>query len=142
VGATASCPLGIESLAADYCRKGQVDYIRVLYSRLCQGMTIAQTAESLKISPTAVDHYFRHARDKLAESLGTLVRRHVQCYCSSNDSRQEFTAEWQRLGGYLVDHGGLEEAVRRACELRDPVQAKTQKEVGVAQAVTRLTSVI
>ena len=132
----------VESLAADYCRKGQVDYVRVLYGRLCQGMTIAKAAEALKISPAAVDHYFRHARERLSEKLEQLVRRQVQCYCPAEEAQQEFAAEWQRLGQYLAEHGGIEEAVRRAYDLLNPVQAKQRGEVGLTKAVTRLTSVI
>ena len=132
----------VESLAADYCRNGQVDYVRVLYGRLCQAMTIAKTAEALKISPAAVDHYFRHAKERLAEKLEQLVRRQLLCYCPADEAQQEFAAEWQRLGQYLAEHGGIEEAVRRAYALLNPVQAKKRREVGLTKAVTRLTSVI
>lgn len=133
----------VESLAADYCRKGRVDYLRVLYGRLCQGLSIAEAAKTLKISPAAVDHYFRHAKKQLAEKLEQLVRRQVQSYCPAEEAEQEFVAEWQRLGQYLAEHGGLEEAVRQAYDLFDPVQAKKhKKEAGLIKAATRLTSII
>jgi RNA polymerase sigma factor (sigma-70 family) len=132
----------VESLAADYCRNGQVDYVRVLYGRLCQGMTIAETAEALKISPAAVDHYFRHARERLAEKLEQLVLRQLQSYCPAEETQQEFATEWQRLGQYLSEQGGLDEAVRRAYDLLNPVQAKRHRKDGLTKAVTRLTSVI
>ena len=132
----------VEFLAAEYCRKGQVDYVRVLYGRICQGMTIAKAAEALRISPSAVDHYFRNARERLAEKLGQLVRRQLQCYCPADEAGQEFATEWQRLGQYLAEHGGIEEAVRQAYDLLDPVQARKQRAVGLTKAVTRMTSVI
>ena len=133
----------VESLAADYCRKGRVDYLRVLYGRLCQGLSIAETAKTLKISPAAVDHYFRHAKKQLAEKLEQLVHRQVQSYCPAEEAEQEFVAEWQRLGQYLSEHGGLEEAVRQAYDLFDPVQAeKHKKRAGLTKAANRLTSII
>jgi RNA polymerase sigma factor (sigma-70 family) len=132
----------VESLASDYCRKGQGDYVRVLYGRLCQGMTIAQAAEALKISPTAVDHYFRHAKERLSENLKQLTRRQVLCYSPAEESEEEFAIEWQRLGHYLAENGGLDEAVRRAYDLFNPVQAKSYKEIGLKNALTRLTTII
>jgi RNA polymerase sigma factor (sigma-70 family) len=132
----------VKSLAAGYCRKGQVDYVRVLYGRLCQGMTIAQVAESLGISNAMVDHYFRDAKQRLGEILEQLARRQSSSYCSPNEAEQEFVTEWQRLGQYLAEHGGIEEAVRQAYALVDPVQAEKQKDASLAKAVTRLTTVI
>ena len=132
----------VESTAAEYCCKGQGDYVRVLYGRLCRGMTIAKTAEALEITPANVDHYLRHARGRLAEELEELIRRHVHRYCPPEEVDEEFAAEWQQLGLYLAEHGGLEEAVRRAYDLLDPVQGKKSKDSTLTKAVTRLTSII
>jgi RNA polymerase sigma factor (sigma-70 family) len=132
----------VESMAGDYCRNGQADYVRVLYGRLCQGMTIAKAAEALELSPAVVDHYFRHARERLAEKLEQLIRRQVLGYCPAEEAEEEFAAEWQRLGQYLTDHGGLDAAVRAAYGLLDPVQARRQHTVGFTKATARLTSVI
>jgi RNA polymerase sigma factor (sigma-70 family) len=132
----------VESLAADYCRNGQVDYVRVFYGRLCRGMTIAKTAEALKISPAAVDHYFRHARERLTEKLKQLVRRQLQGYCPVDEADEEFAAEWRRLGQYLAEHGGIEATVRRAYDLLDPVQSKQIRDIGLTRGAARLTSVI
>ena len=132
----------VESLAAHYCRQGQGDYVRVLYGRLCQGMTIAQTAEVLHLSPAVVDHYFRHARQRLAEELEHLARRQIHGHCAAEEAEQEFAAEWQGLGQYLAAHGGIEEAVRRSYELLDPVQAKKQQAAALGRATARLTSII
>jgi hypothetical protein len=132
----------VESMAGDYCRNGQADYVRVLYGRLCQGMTIAKAAEALQLSPAVVDHYFRHAREQLSEKLKQRIRRQVQGYCPAEEAEQEFAAEWQRLGQYLADHGGLDEAVRQAYHLLDPVQARQQRAAGFTKATVRLTSII
>lgn len=132
----------VESMAADYCRKGQVDYVRVLYGRICQGMTIAETAKALNLSPAAVDHYFRHAKERLAEKLEQVTRRQIECYCPAEDHQAEFATEWQRLGRHLGEHGGIEEAVRRVYDFWNPAEAKKHRESGLSRAVTRITSVI
>ncbi len=132
----------VETLTAEYCRAGQVDYVRVLYGRLCQGLTIAQTAEALNISPSAVDHFFRHAKQRLGETLEALVRGQVQNYARPEEADEEFTLEWRRLGGYLSQHGGLEQTMRQAYDCLDPVQAKKNRGAGLARTVTRLTSII
>ena len=116
----------LESVAAAYYREAKGDYVRVLYSRLCQGVSIAAMAAELDITPSSVNNYFRHARQRLADTLETLVRRQVQRYSAPEASEREFQDEWQKLGSYLTEHGGLEDAVRRAYEIMDPVA--TQKE--------------
>lgn len=130
----------VESLAADYYRESRGDYVRVLYGRLCQGLTIAKVADALKITPANADHYYRHARDRLADTLEKVVRRQVARYCPAEEVEGEFSLEWQQLGDHLGQHGGLDKAVRRAYELLDPVEASKSKEAGMTRAITRLTS--
>ena len=74
--------------------------------------------------------------------LEEMVRLQVQRYCPSEEAEQEFTLEWGSLGDYLSEHGGLEEAVRRAYELFDPTAAKKHRRGGMTGALTRLTSII
>jgi RNA polymerase sigma factor (sigma-70 family) len=132
----------VESLVAEYYRKGKGDYVRVMYSRLCEGMSVVDVAESLRVKPTDVVNYFRHARQRLSKTLEQLLRDQVGRYCRSTEAEEEFALEWQHLGEHLSESGGLEAAVRRAYELLDPVQAKKRRETGLSQAVTRLTSII
>ena len=132
----------VESLAAEYYRKNQGDYIRVLYGRLCEQLTIAEVAEALEIKPSAVDYYFRHSRQRLQEKLREVIRPQVQRYCTPAEAEQEFTLEWEQLGRYLTQYGGLEEAVRRTYDTLDPVQAKSRRHAGLTKAVTRLTSIM
>ena len=132
----------VESLATEYYRKNQGDYVRTLYGRLCEGLTIAEVAEALETKPSSVDYYFRHARQRLSEELEERVRSHVRRYCLPEEADQETAAQWRQLGHYLEEHGGLDEAVRRAYGLLDPVQSKTRRESGLAKAATRLTSIM
>lgn len=132
----------VESLAAEYYAKNKGDYIRVLYGRLCQRLTIAEVAEALDITPSTVDRHFRHARSRLSEKLEECVRRHVRHYCPAAEAESELALEWQQLGQYLADHGGLDEAVRRAYDLLDPVRAAKRRGDGLTRAMTQLTSLM
>ncbi len=128
----------LESVAAAYYREGKGDYVRVLYSRLCQNASIAVMAQELDITPSSVNNYFRHARQRLAETLESLVRRQVERYSAPEASEQEFQDEWQRLGAYLTEHGGLEEAIRRGYELLDPVASQKNQRAGLQAATQRM----
>ncbi len=130
----------VESLAAEYYRQSKDDYFRVLYGRLCQQMTMAAVAEALEIKLSAVDNYYRAARRRLGEKLQELLRRQIQAYYGPEEAQQEFAIEWQLLGDYLTRHGGIEEAVRRAYELLDPVETKKRPGKALAKTITQITS--
>jgi len=132
----------VEAIAADYCRESKDDYVRVLYGRLCERLTIAEVADALTLKPATVVNYFRHARQRLAEKLEQMVRMQIHRYCLSEEAESEFGLEWQQLGEYLAEHGGLEEAVRNAYELLDPVRVTKHQKAGLSKAATRLTATI
>lgn len=132
----------VESLAAEYYRSNQGDYVRVLYGRLCEGLTIAEVAEALEIKPSTVDYCFRQARQRLSEKLEMVVRPQVERYCPPEEAEQEFALEWDLLGRFLAEHGGLEEAVRRAYETLDPVRAGQHRAAGLTEALSRFTAIL
>ena len=132
----------VESVAAAYYREAKGDYVRVLYSRLCQNVSIADMAGELDTTPSSINNYFRHARQRLAETLEALLRRQVQRYSTPEVSGQESQDEWQRLGNYLAEHGGLEEAIRRAYEVMDPLAARKNQQAGLLAAEERITSAV
>jgi RNA polymerase sigma factor (sigma-70 family) len=131
----------VEAAAAEYYRQGKGDYVRVLYGRLCRRLSIAELAEALELKPAAVDNYYRHARQRLAEKLEERLRRQLQRYCPAGELDEELALEWGQLGMYLAEQGGLEEAVRRAYELLDPVQLKEGRQARLAKSVARLTAI-
>ena len=126
----------LERLAADYHRRDQGDYLRVFYARLCQRLSLAEVSEALGISHSAVDNHYRHARKRFARMLEQTVRRQVANYTPPEQVDEEFAHEWQQLGAFLNDHGGLEKAVRRAFELIDPASSFHAR--GFARAAERL----
>jgi DNA-directed RNA polymerase specialized sigma24 family protein len=128
----------VESLAAEYYGQGKGDYVRVLYGRLCRQWTIAQTAETLEVSPSDVNNYFRHVKTRLGRTLEEMLRTQVARYCTPEDVQQQFALEWANLGSYLGEHGGLEEAVKRAYELLDPDLARQNQQAAMTVAATRL----
>ncbi|MGA2255069.1 MAG: sigma-70 family RNA polymerase sigma factor [Thermoguttaceae bacterium] len=132
----------LESVAAAYYQEARGDYVRVLYSRLCQGVSVAVMAGELATTPSSVNNYFRHARQRLADTLETLVRRQVQRYSTPEAAEQEFQDEWQRLGRFLTERGGLEEAIRRAYELLDPISTQKNQQAGLQAATKRITLAI
>jgi RNA polymerase sigma factor (sigma-70 family) len=123
----------VKSLAAEYGRQGKGDYLRVLYGRICEELTIAACAEALDLKPAAVDNYYRHARDRLSEKLRELVAQQVSRYATADEFDQELELEWKRLGQYLSDHGGLEQAVRRAHGEIDCARLSAGRETAIAR---------
>jgi hypothetical protein len=130
----------VESLAVEYCGKGQADRIRVLYGRLCEGLTIAKTAEALKLKPTTVDFYYRDARDRLSDTLRRLLEEHVRRYVPPDDAEAECALEWEALGTYLAGHGGLEEAVRQTYAVLDAGRTPMDERPKMGETLARLTA--
>lgn len=106
----------VEGLLDGYHSEGRGDYFRVFYGRVCEGMPVKEVAELLNLKVTDVDNFYRHARNRLETRLKELVRWHVTRYTANNVIEEEFHAEWQRLGEFLTQHGGLESALRRSYE--------------------------
>lgn len=129
----------VESLRASYHETGKGNYFRILYGRLCDGMTMAEVAQALRLTHRQVENSFGHARKSLAQGLEDLVRDHVRRYCPPEQVDEEFAAEWGRLGEYLKEHGGLEDAVRRAHEGAYPTAQKDSKIRAMNTTLMRLS---
>ncbi|HEX3600148.1 MAG TPA: sigma-70 family RNA polymerase sigma factor [Lacipirellulaceae bacterium] len=128
----------LHELATDYHREGKGDYFRVLYGRLCEQMSIAEVAEALGISSSAVDNYYRHVRQRLSQKLESAVRSHVIRYTPAEEAEAEFATEWGRFGTYLKDHGGLDEAVRQAHALMENSGLQKTRNVRIRQTLSRI----
>lgn len=104
----------VDELMNEYFARGRGDYFRVLYGRICEGMSNREVAEGLGIPVTDVENRYRHARDRLRALLETRVRTLTARYAATEDGPTEFEGEWRQLGEWLATHGGLEQAVRIA----------------------------
>jgi RNA polymerase sigma factor (sigma-70 family) len=132
----------MDSLAAEYHAAGKGDCVRVLYGRICRQRTVAEVAESLGISPRTADNYFRDARERLQLLLEEMLRTQLRRYCAPEDERDEFAREWQELGQFLVDQGGLDAAIQRACELLDPAKTMHRGSAAYHHAKQRISSLL
>jgi RNA polymerase sigma factor (sigma-70 family) len=104
----------VQGVMGDYHREGKGDYFRVLYGRICEQLPVKEIAEQLGLKTTDVENYFRHARKRLSDRIELLVRKDAAYYTPLTELDAEFHHEWKRLGEYFLQHGGLEEAVRKA----------------------------
>lgn len=130
----------VESLAAEYYRANRGDYVRVLYGRLCERLSIAEVAKLLELNCTDVVNYYRHASQRLAGKLEERLRRQILRYAEPDQAEAEFSHEWGQLQEHLSQSGGLEKAVQRAYDLLDPVRLAEHRGPRLTQAIDRLTS--
>lgn len=110
----------VAALLEHYHREGKGDHFRVLYGRLCDGMSLPEIARALSIELTKAENAYKQARQRLTAQLEELVRAHVGRYCPEEEAAAEFTGEWGQLAEHLRKHGELEAAVRRAFESGSP----------------------
>ena len=72
----------VESLVSEYHRTGKGDYFRVLYGRVCEGLSMPQISEALGLATTSAENYYKAARKRLTAKLQEIVRHHVERYCA------------------------------------------------------------
>ncbi|MGQ9575187.1 MAG: RNA polymerase sigma factor [Thermoguttaceae bacterium] len=132
----------VDLLGAELLREGKGDYLRVLYGRICQGLTTAEIAGALELRPGTVARYFRRATRRLGAKLQQALRFQMERYSEDGRCEDEFTGEWQRLGCYLTHYGGLEEAVRRSYGLWDPVRTAPREGERLAEAIEKISTLV
>jgi hypothetical protein len=62
----------------------------------------------------------------------------VYRYTPAEDAEAEFGAEWGRLGTYLKDHGGLDDAVRQIHALVETSDLQKTKITRIRQTLSRI----
>lgn len=132
----------VEAILAHYHRSGKGDYFRVLYGKLCEGMTAQEIATALNLRITAVENYYKNACLRLTTELEIQVRQHVVRYSLGENVEGEFRTEWGQLGAYLQDHGGLENVVRRAYEDHELTESRQQLDASRTAAIQRCTELL
>lgn len=104
----------VERLLSECHAQAKGDYFRVLYGRICEEMSMPEIASLLGLKLTSAENFYKAARKRLAAILQEQVQDHVSRYAPAGDAPHESSQEWQALGDYLTEHGGLEDAVRKA----------------------------
>ena len=132
-----SCAL--RELHTELLQSGRVDQFRVLFGRVCEGMTTAEVAECLGLPVTTVENHFKRTKQRLTDQLEQATRRHVTRYCPADDVDAEFQIEWQRLGEFLTRQGGLDGMLRQTFA-RDSGISLRPRGSAVMQAVLKTLS--
>ncbi|MHC4259080.1 MAG: RNA polymerase sigma factor [Planctomycetota bacterium] len=132
----------VESLMREYHRTGKGDYFRVLHGRVCEQMTTPQISQALSIKITDAENYYKAARKRLAAKLQELVAEHVRRYCEPQEADDEFESEWNRIGQYLKDHGGLERALAKVYKSTAPTEVAQRQAQAITATLRRLTQTL
>lgn len=128
----------LAALQAEYLKTGRGDYFRVLYGRICESMNNIQIADALDLKTTDVENYFKRAKQHLGKQLESTVAARVRRYCAPEAAEEEVRVEWNRLGEFLKQHGGLENAVGRSYKMAGEIRKREQK--STIMIMERLTS--
>ncbi|MBI1375595.1 MAG: sigma-70 family RNA polymerase sigma factor [Phycisphaera sp.] len=94
---------------------GKEHYVAVLRARVCDGLTIRDTAERVGITTASVDNHYRSMQKRLRDALQTVMHEHVRPNTPARYIDTELFREWAALAEYLESHGGLEDAIATAC---------------------------
>jgi RNA polymerase sigma factor (sigma-70 family) len=127
----------MEGLLQEYHQEGLGDHFRVLYGRICEGLTMPEIAASLQIKLSSVENYYKRARQRLGKSLEKQVRGHIERYCPPHEADEEFRREWQMLGEYFEKHGNLEELLRLAYADFDPSTVQQHQRQSLVTVTSR-----
>ena len=88
-------------------KTGKINRFRVLFGRVCEGMTHSQIAACLNQPLSTVESWYKQARDQLAEVLRIQIRAIVSQHARPEHLASEFDEEWQRLAEFLQKMVGL-----------------------------------
>jgi hypothetical protein len=78
----------------------------------------------------------------LAAKLQELVAEHVRRYCEPQEADDEFESEWNRIGQYLKDHGGLERALAKVYKSTAPTEVAQRQAQAITATLRRLTQTL
>lgn len=129
----------LRTLHAELLESGRADQFRVLFGRVCEGMTTVEVADCLGLPVTTVENHFKRTKQRLADQLEQATRRHVTRYCPVEDVEVEFQNEWQRLGEFLAAQGGLDGMLRQTFD-RDEGISLRPRGSAIMQSVLKTLS--
>jgi DNA-directed RNA polymerase specialized sigma24 family protein len=132
----------VESLMREYEGRDKLKHFHVLQGRVCEKMTAEQLSQALGIKKAHVFDYFKAARKRLEIKLKELVGGHVRRYCDMQDFNAEFDHEWCRIGRYIQEHGGLEQAIDQVYQNAGLLDMARRQDQEVASTACRLAQAV
>ncbi|MBI1373665.1 MAG: hypothetical protein GC159_13125 [Phycisphaera sp.] len=132
----------VEGLMRSLHEQNKGDYFRVLYGRVCEGLTMRQISEALGVKLASVENYDKAVRRDLTRALESQMRQHVERYTPDKQVADEYRREWDRLGVYLKAHGGVEQVVRHVYASASPDDDPFVRDDAIQQTIDRFTDII
>ncbi|MBC7816335.1 MAG: sigma-70 family RNA polymerase sigma factor [Planctomycetaceae bacterium] len=129
----------LRTLHAELLESGRADQFRVLFGRVCEGLTTAEVADCLGLPATTVENHFKRTKQRLADQLEQAARRHVTRYCPVKDVEAEFQNEWQRLGEFLARQGGFDGMLRQTFDRDDGISLRPRGSAIMQSVLKTLT---
>ena len=129
----------LRTLHAELLESGRADQFRVLFGRVCEGLTTAEVAECLGLPVTTVENHFKRTKQRLTDQLEQATRRHVARYCPVEDVDAEFQNEWHRLGEFLARHGGLDGMLRQTFDRDEGISLRPRGSAIMQSVIKTLT---
>lgn len=129
----------LRALHAELLESGRADQFRVLFGRVCEGLTTAEVADCLGLPLTTVENHFKRTKQRLADQLEQATRRHVTRYCPVDDVDAEFQNEWQRLGEHLARQGGLDGMLRQTFDRDEGIRLRPRGSAIMQSVLKTLT---
>lgn len=131
----------LDQLMQEYHAKGRGDYFRVLHGKLCDRMPMREIAESLGMSASTAENYYKHVRQRLSVLLESAIRQHVRRYAAPSEVDEEFATEWADLAKHLRGQGGLESTIEKMWSGQD-VDQYDSRQKSLNRAVAQLDSLV
>ena len=129
----------LRTLHAELLESGRADQFRVLFGRVCEGLTTVEVADCLGLPATTVENHFKRTKQRLADQLEKATRRHVARYCPVEDVEAEFQNEWQRLSEYLARQGGLDGMLRQTFDRDEGISLRPRGSAIMQSVLKTLT---
>lgn len=128
----------IELLQEEYLKSGRGDHFRVLYGRICEGLSTPEIAKHLRLETSAAENCYKHAKKRLGEILEQVTRERIARYSAPAEFEMEFEAEWRELAEHLLSSGGLEECLRKSYHSFDSTAIRQHEHHSVIMTLSRI----
>lgn len=132
----------VEAMMQEYHQTGKGDYFRVLYGRICEKLSMPEIAKMLNVDTSRAESYFKKGKRRLAIIFKEQVQEQVERYSQGEESEEEFQAEWQEIGEFLMKHGGLEGIIAKVYEQIDPEEVIQRQNRAITGMMNRITGIL